>query len=127
MIRPPPRSTRTDTLFPYTTLFRSQTPAMVVEPLAAVLPPEAQDALAEKVAARRGAIEQELVAAELEKLAASPSGPSSLGMIENVAGGSLLRVLSPEAAEAFRGTLRERRQAVEIGRAAWWERVGRYG
>src|SRR3546814_7703077 len=26
MIRPPPRSTRTDTLFPYTTLFRSTTP-----------------------------------------------------------------------------------------------------
>src|SRR3546814_2660771 len=26
MIRRPPRSTRTDTLFPYTTLFRSQTP-----------------------------------------------------------------------------------------------------
>src|SRR3546814_4218908 len=24
MLRPPPRSTRTDTLFPYTTLFRSQ-------------------------------------------------------------------------------------------------------
>src|SRR3546814_1102918 len=27
MIRRPPRSTRTDTLFPYTTLFRSQDPA----------------------------------------------------------------------------------------------------
>src|SRR3546814_8268542 len=27
MIRPPPRSTRTDTLFPYTTLFRSATQA----------------------------------------------------------------------------------------------------
>src|SRR3546814_8034965 len=27
MIRRPPRSTRTDTLFPYTTLFRSQRPA----------------------------------------------------------------------------------------------------
>src|SRR3546814_19792306 len=27
MIRPPPRSTRTDTLFPYTTLFRSPTSA----------------------------------------------------------------------------------------------------
>src|SRR3546814_18941189 len=27
MIRLPPRSTRTDTLFPYTTLFRSKTPA----------------------------------------------------------------------------------------------------
>src|SRR3546814_4668742 len=26
MIRRPPRSTRTDTLFPYTTLFRSETP-----------------------------------------------------------------------------------------------------
>src|SRR3546814_6259173 len=26
MIRPPPRSTRTDTLFPYTTLFRSRLP-----------------------------------------------------------------------------------------------------
>src|SRR3546814_8118504 len=32
MIRRPPRSTRTDTLFPYTTLFRSQsTPARVVK------------------------------------------------------------------------------------------------
>src|SRR3546814_3804077 len=28
MIRRPPRSTRTDTLFPYTTLFRSRGPAM---------------------------------------------------------------------------------------------------
>src|SRR3546814_8150739 len=27
MIRRPPRSTRTDTLFPYTTLFRSKSPA----------------------------------------------------------------------------------------------------
>src|SRR3546814_14564323 len=27
MIRPPPRSTRTDPLFPYTTLFRSEPPA----------------------------------------------------------------------------------------------------
>src|SRR3546814_486445 len=29
MIRRPPRSTRTDTLFPYTTLFRSQVPLVV--------------------------------------------------------------------------------------------------
>src|SRR3546814_19228470 len=29
MIRPPPRSTRTDTLFPYTTLFRSQRETIV--------------------------------------------------------------------------------------------------
>src|SRR3546814_952487 len=31
MIRPPPRSTRTDTLFPYTTLFRSREPGDAVE------------------------------------------------------------------------------------------------
>src|SRR3546814_5440409 len=30
MIRRPPRSTRTDTLFPYTTLFRSHTPCCSV-------------------------------------------------------------------------------------------------
>src|SRR3546814_4938753 len=31
MIRRPPRSTRTDTLFPYTTLFRSAAPALIYE------------------------------------------------------------------------------------------------
>src|SRR3546814_16951731 len=39
MIRRPPRSTRTDTLFPYTTLFRSQAPE-------AVYPAATEDALA---------------------------------------------------------------------------------
>src|SRR3546814_10184345 len=32
MIRRPPRSTRTDTLFPYTTLFRSPTPPVATQP-----------------------------------------------------------------------------------------------
>src|SRR3546814_20718220 len=32
MIRRPPRSTRTDTLFPYTTLFRSSDAALIAEP-----------------------------------------------------------------------------------------------
>src|SRR3546814_3108408 len=32
MIRRPPRSTRTDTLFPYTTLFRSPRPAQMAGP-----------------------------------------------------------------------------------------------
>src|SRR3546814_12379600 len=41
MIRRPPRSTRTDTLFPYTTRFRS--PEGVAKPLATRSPPEAQD------------------------------------------------------------------------------------
>src|SRR3546814_8081775 len=34
MIRRPPRSTRTDTLFPYTTLFRSPAGSLVVSPAA---------------------------------------------------------------------------------------------
>src|SRR3546814_14931698 len=33
MIRRPPRSTRTDTLFPYTTLFRSMVPAGTPKPI----------------------------------------------------------------------------------------------
>src|SRR3546814_15441374 len=32
MIRRPPRSTRTDTLFPYTTLFRSFGPVLLISP-----------------------------------------------------------------------------------------------
>jgi hypothetical protein len=86
----------------------------ITEPLERLLPEEARAALADAVAARRAAIEQELVAAGLEKLAASPPGPPSLGMIENAASGSLMRVLSPEAAEGFRGTLRQRRQEVAL-------------
>src|SRR3546814_8969451 len=38
MIRRPPRSTRTDTLFPYTTLFRSKLPTCMVSPF--VLSPQ---------------------------------------------------------------------------------------
>src|SRR3546814_9534931 len=38
MIRLPPRSTRTDTLFPYTTLFRSVVRAVVVAVVALVVP-----------------------------------------------------------------------------------------
>src|SRR3546814_11241709 len=37
MLRRPPRSTRTDTLFPYTTLFRSLARAGVAEKVAALL------------------------------------------------------------------------------------------
>src|SRR3546814_17704756 len=45
MIRRPPRSTRTDTLFPYTTLFRSRSPALFraldrMRPGEGKLPPE---------------------------------------------------------------------------------------
>src|SRR3546814_20149881 len=42
MVRRPPRSTRTDTLFPYTTLFRSPPVKCVVVQLPAQLPPRDQ-------------------------------------------------------------------------------------
>src|SRR3546814_8492153 len=49
MIRRPPRSTRTDTLFPYTTLFRSLPKGPIANPgkasIAAVLDPEPNDYL----------------------------------------------------------------------------------
>src|SRR3546814_5117347 len=41
MIRRPPRSTRTDTLFPYTTLFRSRLEHRDFEALEAIEPPHA--------------------------------------------------------------------------------------
>src|SRR3546814_13554525 len=40
MIRRPPRSTRTDTLFPYTTLFRSEAPALQLGQGAGLLNPD---------------------------------------------------------------------------------------
>ena len=86
----------------------------LIEPLEALLPEQERAALADAVAARRAAIEQELIAAELAKLAAAPPGAMSLGMLENAAGGSLMRLLSPEAADGFRGTLRQRRQEVAL-------------
>src|SRR3546814_20599549 len=47
MIRRPPRSTRTDTLFPYTTLFRSSqtAPAAVPAPAAPASPVELKDVI----------------------------------------------------------------------------------
>src|SRR3546814_12110447 len=63
MIRRPPRSTRTDTLFPYTTLFRSdavEQPAMPRNELARILDPRAalHPALREVAELREQAHEQ---------------------------------------------------------------------
>src|SRR3546814_9291133 len=49
MIRRPPRSTRTDTLFPYTTLFRS--PSMAGDPLSGINPQNLDPAAAADTAA----------------------------------------------------------------------------
>src|SRR3546814_20060308 len=45
MIRRPPRSTRTDTLFPYTTLFRSQFNRVNMAPFNGIVPESAVPAL----------------------------------------------------------------------------------
>src|SRR3546814_258712 len=50
MIRRPPRSTRTDTLFPYTTLFRSQQPLRLVH---GDIPEEGPDGGKPRIAASR--------------------------------------------------------------------------
>src|SRR3546814_3277889 len=53
MIRRPPRSTRTDTLFPYTTLFRSG----AIAPALLAPPPLASRGVPLPIAARRGGYE----------------------------------------------------------------------
>src|SRR3546814_14040531 len=90
----------------------------MAEPLAAGPPPEAQGTLAEMVAARRTAIEQELVAAEMQALADAPVAGASIGRIEKTAGGSLMRLLSPEAGEAFKADISARRQEIALAPVA---------
>src|SRR3546814_13448922 len=55
MIRRPPRSTRTDTLFPYTTLFRSELTVHDPDWLAAWLSPTAEPAGVRQIVGRDGA------------------------------------------------------------------------
>src|SRR3546814_4428831 len=69
MIRLPPRSTRTDTLFPYTTLFRSQ-------PLArALLPREVED---RSVLARPGAAHRDIRDVERQPVGQRPGAGAQL-------------------------------------------------
>src|SRR3546814_1849541 len=69
MIRRPPRSTRTDTLFPYTTLFRSP------DPRVAKSRPRA--ALSRNGAATREAIARAPCAAALPAVLATPPRPAA--------------------------------------------------
>src|SRR3546814_3506408 len=76
MTRPPPRSTRTDTLFPYTTLFRSVEPVTqrhIVEPVGRV---EAADPIG--VHHRAVRVGQELFGEEAARLLRSEEHTSEL-------------------------------------------------
>src|SRR3546814_12587734 len=79
MIRRPPRSTRTDTLFPYTTLFRS----------------EGQRELPEQgIAGRTGALDARVVAAEPHRKRSADHDVEALGPIHPV-------LIIKEAADPF--------------------------
>src|SRR3546814_20221480 len=101
MIRRPPRSTRTDTLFPYTTLFRSAEAGdgEIAHHLAVVH----HDAAVEHDAARLAA---GLAGRELPELAGMDMGIVDAGVVRQV--GHVLR------------------QAAQIGRASCRERVCQY-
>src|SRR3546814_19885593 len=111
MNRRPPRSTRTDTLFPYTTLFRSQDRSYTVDEIAALL----------------GAAGLNLISF-IEPLRYEPAtylkDPVLLRALDS---------LSPEGraaiAETLAGNLKTHVLYVskrEIGRASWRERVCKY-
>src|SRR3546814_20885516 len=106
MIRRPPRSTRTDTLFPYTTLFRSAQGA------AAVLDAVGADKLSGKLsaaAANIGSFQQAIAdqsTANKDRLNAETAAIS--------------------AAQEANEKLHDSVQKQEIGRASWRERVCQY-
>src|SRR3546814_20565205 len=79
MIRRPPRSTRTDTLFPYTTLFRSEPDALID------LSQIDFDALAASFAGRKRA-ETDRLAALLKQRAISAAGrnPTRYDLVERI-------------------------------------------
>src|SRR3546814_13710642 len=112
MIRRPPRSTRTDTLFPYTTLFRSIERSRAARALRHAVS-EAEAAI---VAAGDGKGLDELVAS-LEDVDADGLAVR----IQSLSG--QLTQLNDEVATAASAHGDDRR---EIGRASWRERVCQY-
>src|SRR3546814_17864380 len=112
MIRRPPRSTRTDTLFPYTTLFRS---------------PAAAGLSAGSRARRAGQGMGEVAAGGSVECRAVLSGERGAG--------ALLLLLHPflsdgvppaRAGPACRRSAGATRSRPQIGRASWRDRVCRY-
>src|SRR3546814_19622560 len=110
MIRRPPRSTRTDTLFPYTTRFRSTNPAL--KAFTAVTSDHAR--------AKAAAIDQMRSAGRpLGPLAGVPFAVKNLfdvAGLATLAGSKINCDHKTAAADA----------ALEIGRALWRERVCLY-
>src|SRR3546814_6651358 len=88
MIRRPPRSTRTDTLFPYTTLFRSA-PGFIKSAMTDVLPDAQKEALLTKIPAGKLG-EGEDIGAAVAYLASREAGYVT-GLTLHVNGGMAMR------------------------------------
>src|SRR3546814_18150875 len=121
MIRRPPRSTRTDTLFPYTTLFRSEGDGLPKTPDAARRAiHKALAGFIDKLAGPRSEAWAPFIVREqmnptdaFDRLWAGPTG-SNLGPLV-----TLVRIAPGAADEAAA-------RPPEIGRASWRERVSPY-
>src|SRR3546814_13533022 len=133
MIRRPPRSTRTDTLFPYTTLFRSRR-APEIELLWRQIGERIEkdiDNAARPVAQRRGAQDRQHQV-EAFTGAIGPEGLTEVLLVVGKAGigGDVEQTEYANGGleeEAGAGDLRLLQVALEaIGRASCRERVGRY-
>src|SRR3546814_20889935 len=123
MLRRPPRSTRTDTLFPYTPLFRSERPAREVAALDAL---EEVAAVALAIVGDNGRglfvgeIGNALLGAEMEL------HPHALvGGVDHREGVAAIAVHVPEAARD--AAVGHGDGHLEIGRAACRAREGMYG
>src|SRR3546814_12663999 len=127
MIRRPPRSTRTDTLFPYTTLFRSHRVLLQGQPRQAVVAAVQvrefgrQLRVLKSVDAADPGVQALLAhGARAEVVAAQPASAFAQGRSLSVA----------SAAERGGGGVGRDRQCRrdwrQIGRASWRERVGQY-
>src|SRR3546814_12340292 len=129
MIRLPPRSTRTDTLFPYTTLFRSaQCPGIdagrlvIVEIIADAVRVEPRPRLLHRVAVADAVDDSQGV---------SPSRNRRLALYRRHGTGQVGRhgTVCGRAGMAGRSLAQHPRTAEPraIGRASWRERVCQYG
>src|SRR3546814_18559600 len=118
MIRRPPRSTRTDTLFPYTTLFRSaKVLGQQVQPVGAVLDagdPQARVTL-------EHAVHDQRRHRVVDGLSLGEHVAERIALAEAEVGAA-----TPRGAEAGLGAAVAEVEGDENGRASCRERVGQY-
>src|SRR3546814_19626151 len=119
MIRRPPRSTRTDTLFPYTTLFRSEIQEKQLKDTVAIANLTAAKAFGLEVLERRIESNKKnytrFLIISREHTEISNTNKASVCFRVNNNPGSLAKVLTIFA-----------QQAIKIGRASCRERVCQY-